>query len=492
MTALKMRAFAKLMGIFAKIAKKMKKVFLGGRIRRLREEYSLTQAALAHRLEISPSYLNQIERNQRPLTVQILLRINLEFGLDIQFFSEEGDARLAAELREVFPQGSGVSAEQIRNLVDNLPEIAKQVVSLHRDYRKKEDLNHTLTLGGEASGAYPSLTSYEAVRDFFYDHHNFFREFDELAEKRFEDLELDVGQQFQGLSRYFNKIGIDISLNTPSESGRLRYYNPSSRTLHLSQSLNEGQKAYQMATQLALLEYKDIIDQLVHGGRFTKFTMEGTIKLAKVGLANYFAGALLMPYHQFWKDAEACHYDIEWLGHHYSLGFEPICHRLSTLQKPTERGIPFFFLRVDRAGNISKRQSATDFHFSKIGGSCPLWKVHSAFDHPGEILTQLAEMPDGRTYFWITRTVISGHGRHGAPKKTFAIALGCDVQHAHRLVFSKGLDIDSPEAATPIGAGCKVCPRSACPQRAFPMAGHPLKVDTDLSGFSPYSCPDVN
>lgn len=492
MIDLKMRAFAKVFINFAKIAKKMKKVFLGGRIRRLREEYGLTQAALANRLEISPSYLNQIERNQRPLTVQILLRINLEFGLDIQFFSEEGDARLAAELREVFPQGSGVSVEQIRNLVDNLPEIARQVVSLHRDHKKQEDLNHTLTLGGEASGAYPSLTSYEAVRDFFYDNHNFFQEFDELAEKRFEELNLEIGQQFQGLLRYFNDIGIQISLNDSSESGRLRYYNPSNRTLYLSQSLNEGQKAYQMATQLALLEYKDIIDQLVHSGRFTKFTMEGTIKLAKVGLANYFAGALLMPYQQFWKDAEACHYDIEWLGHHYSMGFEPICHRLSTLQKSTKRGVPFFFLRVDKAGNISKRQSATDFHFSKIGGSCPLWKVHSAFNHQGEILTQLAEMPDGRVYFWITRTVSSGRGQYGTPKKTFAIALGCDVQHAHRLIYSKGLDINAPEASTPIGAGCKVCPREDCSQRAFPMAGRKLEVNTDLTGFSPYSLPEEN
>ena len=318
----------------------------------------------------------------------------------------------------------------------------------------------------------------------------FFQEFDELAEKRFDDLKLEIGQQLQGLSQYFNGRGIQISLNDSSDSGRLRYYDPASRTLYLSKTLNEGQKAYQMATQLALLEYKDIIDRLVQTGRFTEFTIEGTIKLAKIGLANYFAGALLMPYQQFWKDAEASHYDIEWLGRRYSLGFEAICHRLSTLQKPTQRGIPFFFLRVDKAGNISKRQSATDFHFSKIGGSCPLWKVHSAFDHLGEILTQLAEMPDGRIYFWVTRTVSSGFGHYGTPKKTFAIALGCDAQHAHRLIYSKGIDISAPEASTPIGAGCKVCPRNECPQRAFPMAGRRLEVNTDVTGFSPYSLPD--
>jgi len=156
------------------------------------------------------------------------------------------------------------------------------------------------------------------------------------------------------------------------------------------------------------------------------------------------------------------------------------------LQRPSARGVPFFFVRVDRAGNISKRQSATDFHFSRVGGSCPLWNVHEAFAHPGRILTQLAQMPDGRTYLWIARTVQRGHGEYGAPGKSFSIGLGCDLRHAARLVYSKGLDLGDAASATPIGAGCRVCERPSCPQRAFPPIGRPLTIDENRSRFAPY------
>jgi predicted transcriptional regulator len=148
--------------------------------------------------------------------------------------------------------------------------------------------------------------------------------------------------------------------------------------------------------------------------------------------------------------------------------------------------VPFFFIRVDRAGNISKRQSATDFHFSRVGGTCPLWNVYEAFANPGRILTQLARMPDERTYLWVARTVSHGRGGYGAPTKTFAVALGCDISHAERIVYSQGLKID-PSLATPIGMGCKVCERPDCPQRAFPPAGRALRIDETRSRFAPYA-----
>ena len=148
--------------------------------------------------------------------------------------------------------------------------------------------------------------------------------------------------------------------------------------------------------------------------------------------------------------------------------------------------MPFFFVRVDRAGNISKRQSATDFHFSRVGGTCPLWNVYEAFAQPGRILTQVAQMPDGRTYLWVARTVGSGNAGFGVPGKTFAVGLGCDIRHASRLVYSRGLDLNGPIAATPIGAGCKVCERPACPQRAFPPIGRAIAIDENRSTLAPY------
>lgn len=262
-----------------------------------------------------------------------------------------------------------------------------------------------------------------------------------------------------------------------------RRYDPSSRALHLSPDLKQGQQAFQMATQLAFLEHGEMIDRLADD---TTLSGDEARHLARIGLANYFAGALLLPYSDFLRAAEMQQYDIERLGRHFGVGFETICHRLSTLQRPEARGVPFFFIRVDRAGNISKRQSATDFHFSRVGGSCPLWNVYEAFAQPGRVLTQLAQMPDGRTYLWIARTVGRGNAGYGVPGKTFAVGLGCDVRHAPRLIYSKGIDLNDPGAATPIGAGCKVCERPACPQRAFPPIGRALIVDQNTSSVAPY------
>jgi predicted transcriptional regulator len=216
------------------------------------------------------------------------------------------------------------------------------------------------------------------------------------------------------------------------------------------------------------------------------FSSESARALTQIGLASYFAGALVLPYRRFLTIAESLHYDIDLLAEHFGVSYETICHRLSTLQRPDARGVPFFFIRVDRAGNISKRQSATDFHFSRTGGTCPLWSVYEAFSRPDKILTQLARMPDGRIYLWIARAVTHRHGGYGTPARTFAVGLGCDLRHAQRLIYAKGLNLSDPEAATPIGAGCKVCDRVECGQRAFPALGRALEVDPNSRYREPY------
>ena len=204
-----------------------------------------------------------------------------------------------------------------------------------------------------------------------------------------------------------------------------------------------------------------------------------------LGLANYFAAAMVLPYTHFHEVAENFRYDIERLSAFFSQSFETICHRLSTLQRPTLRGVPFSFVRVDRAGNMSKRQSATGFHFSASGGTCPLWNVYETFAYPGKIMTQIAQMPDGRKYLWIARTVERRATRYGQPGKTFAIGLGCELRHAGRVVYADGLDLGEANA-TPIGAGCRVCVRSNCPQRAFPPLGKALDISEHRSSVSPY------
>jgi predicted transcriptional regulator len=240
-----------------------------------------------------------------------------------------------------------------------------------------------------------------------------------------------------------------------------------------------------MAAELAYLEFDDQISTMVEEG---KFTSKDARTLARLGQANYFAAAVVLPYGQFHDSAETFRYDIERLSAFYRVSYETIAHRLSTLQRPSMRGVPLSFVRVDRAGNRSKRQSATGFHFSSSGGTCPLWNVYETFGNPGKIAVQIAEMPDGRKYLWVARTVERRAARWGQPDKMFAIGLGCELRHAHRLVYSEGLDLHGGQdvPATPIGAGCRVCERDNCPQRAFPALGRDLDLNEHRSTVSPY------
>lgn len=471
----------------------MKKIFMGVRLRRLREERGLTQLALAQALDISPSYINQLEKNQRPLTVPVLLKINSVFGIDVQLFSEDDEARLIADLREAFSDpaaGESVAVAEIRELASNMPAVGRALISLHHRYRDAVDRSEAMAarLGDDwhAFTTAPPPMAYEEVRDYFYARHNQLAELDEAAEQLYERAGFSVGNVNAGLTAYLlEQYGVRVALDHAGDAsaGVQRGYDPATRVLKLSPHLRPGQQAFQMATQLAFLEMDKVIRRLEETAAFSS---DEARALARIGFANYFAGALVLPYGDFLNAAEEMRYDIEQLSQHFGVGFETICHRLSTLQRPEARGVPFFFIRVDRAGNISKRQSATDFHFSRVGGSCPLWNVYEAFSNPGRVLTQIARMPDGRTYLWIARTVSRGHGGYGAPSKTFAVGLGCDIRHASRLIYSKGLDLTDPEAATPIGVGCKVCERPACPQRAFPPIGRKLAVDENRRRFAPY------
>jgi len=467
----------------------MRKAFVGGRLKRLREDRGLTQAALAQTLELSPSYVNQLEKNQRPLTVAVLLRLNAAFGVDIQVFSEDNEARLLADLRDVFAEqdpGNAVSQSDVRSLISNTPGVARTILALHRRYREATERADMLALRlGAGGGVATTPMAFEEVRDYFYRQHNHIDALDRQAEALFAQARLPLGDMTEGLAqRLSERHGIRVERVDKEGGSVLRTLDRKTRVLRLSKTLLPGQAAFQLATQLAFLEAPDTLDRLVAAGGFLT---DESRALARIGLANYFAGALLMPYGPMLDAAEAARYDLDLLGWRFGVGFETVCHRLSTLQRPNARGVPFFFIRVDRAGNISKRQSATDFHFSRIGGSCPLWNVYAAFAHPGETLTQVAAMPDGRTYLWVARTISRRRGGHGAPRKMFAVALGCDLRHADRLVYSDGLDLTHPSAATPIGAGCKICERPDCPQRAFPPLSKPLRVDEASHRFSPYS-----
>ncbi|MEU4052622.1 short-chain fatty acyl-CoA regulator family protein [Streptomyces olivaceus] len=466
-----------------------RKVYAHAKLRRLRREHGMNQVDMARALSISTSYANQIEQGTRPLTASVLLRIAEVFGVDAEFFSDADEDRLATDLRTaVADEACGVAPlapEEIAEAARDHPDVARALVALHRRYRDTVEQAAALGSPGTTDTLLPPAEPHDEVRDFFYIHHNHFEPLDTEAERTAETLGLRPGKAADPLTALLaERHRVRVVQAAPGRAGDARRFAPETGLLFLSPWLSDGQRAFQLATQLALLEHGPLLDQLVAGA--TGLTAPESAALARIGLANYFAGALLMPYGAFLTVAEEVRYDIELLSARFGVGFETVCHRLSTLQRTGRRGVPFSLLRVDRAGNISKRQSATDFHFSRLGGTCPLWTVYGAFSSPGRILTQVAEMPDGKRYFWVARTIVRGGFGHHAPRAEFAVALGCELRHAHRLVYAEGIALDDPRAATPIGLGCRICERRDCAQRARPPAGGRLAVDPDRRTYVPY------
>ncbi|MEH6375392.1 short-chain fatty acyl-CoA regulator family protein [Streptomyces sp. KLMMK] len=468
----------------------MSKTYAGARLRRLREERRLSQAEFARVLAISPSYLNQMEHDSRPLTVPVLLRLTEAFGVDPAFFSESGTTRVLADLREALADeiaGARVSPSDLSELASRLPAVAAVLLDLgRRNQALTERLAEAADGRGGSGGTGPAAprSPHEEIREFFYRRQNYLHGLDVAAEELAAGLGIRPGGVLPALAA---RLTQRHAVRLVADSDRLHHYDPALRTLHLSGRLRPGQRAFRMATQLALLEFADELSALASEDYDEGST---TWSLARIGIANYVAAALILPYGAFLATAEELRYDVERLTDHFGVGYETVCHRLSTLQRPRLRGVPFSFVRVDRAGNMSKRQSATGFHFSRAGGTCPLWNVYEAFAAPGRIHVQIAAMPDGQRYLWTARTVTRQRGGWGEPGKTFAIGLGCEIRHASRLVYSDGLDLANASAATPIGMGCRICERLDCPQRAVPPLGRPLAIDENSSTFVPYPVAD--
>jgi predicted transcriptional regulator/transcriptional regulator with XRE-family HTH domain len=462
------------------------KTFAGARLRRLREERTISQVELARQLGISASYLNQIEHDARPLTVPVLIRITELFGVDTTFFAPHDTPRLVHDLREALPPR--ISLPDLTELATRQPEVAEAVIELFRRYRQAGDqLAEIVGDRDLVAGRSP----HDQVSDFFYRRQNYIPDLDEAAEALAEKLGVPRGETRAVLAdRLADRHGIRVVREDPAAlGGELHRYRPETRTLYLSTSMRPGQEASRIGAQIGLLEFADVIDEIIEEEQVEDVQ---TQILMRVGLANYFAAALIFPYQRFLDAAETVRYDIGLLTNHFAMGWETVCHRLSTLQRPKARGVPFSFVRVDRAGNMSKRQSATGFPFSRSGGTCPLWNVYEAFSAPGRVMTQIAAMPDGQRYLWIARTVTRHLGGFRQPGKMFAIGLGCETRHAGRLVYSDGRDLDAAGAATPIGPGCKTCERLSCPQRAAAPIGRSLDLDENRSTFIPYPLKAAN
>ena len=435
----------------------MAKLYAGAKIQTLRRELELTQGEMARRIDISTSYLNQLENDQRPLTVTVLMQLAQRFNLDPGYFANDRDARTITDLRRIFPEAT---EDSLADLASRFPELMPRFVDVASRAPARE------------------RSPFELVRDFFYDAHNYIHELDVLAEELAGQLGDRVLRRGRLASRMHEDLGVTVRFSRP---GPRRSFNPDTRELALRDGLSEAQLVFEMALQYCLLAYRDVCDSLV-----SELPAGEAQELATLGLAQYFAAAVTMPYQPFLSMAEETRYDIDLLCNYFGTGFETTAQRLATLQRPGLNGVPFSFIRTDRAGNISKRQSSTAFHFARSGGSCPLWVVHRAFETPNRITRQVAAMPDGHAYLWIGRFVQGTAKSWGTPRKEFAVGLGCDISEADRIVYADALNLDV-SAAIPIGPGCTACPREHCPQRALPQADRPIQVSLNRTAEHSYS-----
>ena len=328
----------------------------------------------------------------------------------------------------------------------------------------------------------------EEVRDFINAHTNHFPELDEAAEDLYASAKLSADEPYVALRDYLRDTHGVSTRVVPADfmPGELRRYDRHRQTMFLSELLDQPGRSFQLAYQVGFLEQAKTLEQLVEQSGLSD---DEARRLLRIALANYFAAALLMPYNAFFRTAQETKYDIRLLGRRFGTSFEQVCHRLTTLQRAGARGIPFFLIRLDNAGNVSKRFSAAGFHFARFGGTCPRWNVHDAFRVPGQVYTQVVAMDDGTRYFSIARTVSRAGSGIGVPGDQYVVGLGCDISHARDFAYSLGHDLDNEEAATPIGVSCRLCERLDCSQRAFPPLKRKLHVEEHIRGVSAFGLP---
>jgi predicted transcriptional regulator/transcriptional regulator with XRE-family HTH domain len=467
---------------------------MGKRISALRAKEGLSQAAMAARLGISASYLNLVEHDRRPLSANLLLALAKHFDVDLRSFAGGEDSQLTADLMEAFGdslfEAAPVSERDVREFVGTTPEVARAVLRLHHAYasaRGSADMLAEEVVDREdLAGIDRSGPSSELVSDLIQRHQNHFPELEAEAERLRKDAKLDTEDLFGGLADYLaKKLRVKVRVVTVNEMpAAVRRFDPERRELLISEVLRRGSRNFQLAHQVGLLTCSDTLDLM---SRDPSLTSGESRALCRVALANYFAAAVLAPYEEFRSAADKLRHDLDLLGHRFRISYEQVCHRLTTLNRKGAKGIPFDMVRIDLAGNISKKFSATGIRLPRFGGLCPLWNVHTAFLQPGVIHTQLSRLTDGTAFFSVARTVRKHRGGYRAPDVLYSLQLNCDVGSARRLVYADGFDLESIAASTPVGITCRLCERLDCRARAFPSVHRRLQVDENVRGISFYA-----
>lgn len=459
-------------------------IFMGPRLRRLRRDLGVTQAVMASELDVSPSYIALIERNHRPMSADLLIRLADTYNVDIASFAgaeDETFEQLEAALADPVFSDHGIGRDDIRDLTAANPAMGEAIAALYQSYRSSQ----RAILEARASGTASVKDPLEEARDFISTRRNYFPALDEACERIAKALKADGGGFWSAIqARFETRHGLSLRV-LPADVmvGAFRRLDGHRKQVAISEGLDGASRDFQAALQLVLLELEDVLASTLSDGTFES---EAGKKLTRTALANYAAGAIIFPYDLFHRAVTELHYDIEAIGRRFGASFEQVTHRLTTLQRPGKEGISFFFLRIDAAGNVSKRYSGGVFPFARYGGSCPLWNIHEAFRTPRKIVTQIVQLPDGNSFFSLARTVHGGAGGYHAPKAERAVALGCDLKRADKLIYAQGINLNEV-SPMPIGVTCRLCTRQACAARAHPPLERRLIVDDFRRMATPFS-----
>lgn len=474
------------------------KTFIGPRLRHLRRAHGQTQADMAHRLGLSPSYVNLLENNQRSVSVAVLLRLAETYAVDWRDLVDDATPGLLATLRQTLRDpafgADRPDLPELRAAVDHCPTLVRSLLALHGNFRALTERLLALGAGPEDGPATPVAgmlgNSPEAVvHDLFRDRRNHFEALEQAAERLIGPDPVAADDLFATLKAVLQvRHGIAVvPARIEDLPGTLRLYDEVGRRVLLSDGLDHPNRLFQLAHVIGLLDHAAAIDGEIDRAGIADPRARAR---CRVELANYIAAAVLMPYARFLAEADACGYDLDRLAGRFGVSVEQAAQRLTTLHRPGAEAVPFFFLRIDIAGNVTKRFNATRFHLADHGGACPLWDIHRCFRLPGQVLVQPVELPDGSRYLTVNRTVDRpvldrpAPGRHRQDRR-MAMTLGCAIAHAPRLAYAAGLDLtrdDAAAMATPIGINCRLCPRQQCAHRAHQPVHLDLPIDEHRRG----------
>jgi len=446
---------------------------------------------LAEKLNISPSYLTLIEGGKRKIDADLLLRICQELTIDVSDLTNKSDVNLANNISELLDdklfEDLDILGPEVKDLANTNPKIGKALIRLGDILKKKDHelINKIEKLSGKIVDSRKSSFPGEVIADFLQENKNYFPKLEDFANKIFDKLKENNRTRYISICNFL-KSEYDITVKDiiPDEGKTFsKIYYEKNRELILSDYISLETKKLYAAAQIA---QEGAIDEINKYLESFNFPSEESKKLTKVSLLNYCGAAILMPYKLFHTECKKLKYDLELLQNIFATSFEQVTHRVTSLNDPNLPGVPFHFLRVDVAGNISKRLSLSGIEIPRYGGACPRWNVYSAFSRPGVIQAAVSKMTNGEKYVCIARTVEKGIGRYGQKKSILSIGLGCEAKYAKDFVYTENLDIHDKKSEIPVGVSCRTCDRLDCSQRAFPPLHKKFDVDINNRGVSVY------